>query len=274
VHTRFDQLSTATGRISSLEPNLQNIPVRTDLGKGIRAAFTAKEGYVLVDADYSQIELRVLASISGDGGMIRAFVSGEDIHRRTAAEVNGISPEDVTSAQRSAAKAINFGIVYGISDFTLAKNISVSRAEAKKYIDMYFARYPKVKEYLDNAVATGKKQGYVETLLGRRRYLPELSSGNFNIRAFGERCAMNSPIQGTAADIIKLAMIRVRDSFKSEGMAARLILQVHDELLVECPECEASRVEEILRRDMENVLDMPAPLKVDIAVGRNWLECK
>ena len=274
VHTTFDQTATATGRISSLEPNLQNIPVRTELGRGIRETFVARPGWVLVDADYSQIELRVLAHISGDETMIHAFNSGEDIHRMTAAEVHGIAPSEVTGEMRSAAKAVNFGIVYGISDFTLARNIHVSRAEAKEYIEKYFARYPGVKRYLDGAVAFAKENGYARTLMGRRRYIPEIASSNFNIRSFGERCAMNSPIQGAAADIIKLAMVRVHNELKKAGLEARLILQVHDELMVEAPEAEAERAKEILRECMENVAELSVPLKTDISIGRNWLECK
>jgi DNA polymerase-1 len=274
VHTRFDQTATATGRISSLEPNLQNIPVRTELGRGIREAFVAREGWVLVDADYSQIELRVLAHMAGDEAMIDAFNSGKDIHLTTAAEVHGISPEEVTPEMRSAAKAVNFGIVYGISDYTLARNIHVSRAEARDYIDRYFARYPGVKKYLDGAVEAARETGYARTLMGRRRYIPEISSGNYNIRSFGERCAMNSPIQGTAADIIKVAMIRVRDTLEAKGLRARLILQVHDELLVEAPREEAAQVEAILRECMESVVQLRVSLKTDISIGRNWRECK
>lgn len=274
VHTSFDQTATATGRISSLEPNLQNIPVRTELGRGIRAAFVARPGWLLVDADYSQIELRVLAHIAGDEAMISAFNSGEDIHRRTAAEVHGIPADQVTAEMRSAAKAVNFGIVYGISDFTLARNIHVSRAEAREYIDRYFERYPGVKAYLDSAVAFARENGYARTLMGRRRYIPEISSANFNVRSFGERCAMNSPIQGAAADIIKIAMIRVHAALRDAGLKARLILQVHDELMVEAPEEEADQAAEILRGCMESVTELRVPLKTDISIGRNWLECK
>ena len=274
VHTSFDQTATATGRISSLEPNLQNIPVRTELGREIRRTFVARPGWVLVDADYSQIELRVLAHISGDETMISAFNSGEDIHRMTAAEVHGIAPSEVTGEMRSAAKAVNFGIVYGISDFTLARNIHVSRAEAKEYIERYFARYPGVKSYLDTSVAFAKENGYARTLMGRRRYIPELSSSNFNIRSFGERCAMNSPIQGAAADIIKIAMVRVHKALKDAGLESRLILQVHDELMIEAPEAEAEEAQRILRSCMESVAELRVPLKTDISIGRNWLECK
>ena len=274
IHSRFDQVATATGRISSAEPNLQNIPVRTELGRQIRRAFIARPGCVLVDADYSQIELRVLAHMSGDETMIEAFREGQDIHARTAAEVYGVPLEQVTHEMRSASKAVNFGIVYGISDFTLAKNISVSRKEAREFIERYFERYPGVKRYMDAAVAEGREKGYVTTLMGRRRYLPELASANFNLRAFGERCAMNSPIQGTAADIIKLAMIRVADALRKGGYKARLILQVHDELIVEAPEDEQERVRALLKDCMEGVAALAVPLKTDISVGRDWRECK
>ena len=274
IHSRFDQVATATGRISSAEPNLQNIPVRTELGRQIRRAFIARPGCVLVDADYSQIELRVLAHMSGDETMIEAFREGQDIHARTASEVYGVPLEQVTHEMRSASKAVNFGIVYGISDFTLAKNISVSRKEAKEFIERYFERYPGVKRYMDAAVAEGREKGYVTTLMGRRRYLPELASANFNLRSFGERCAMNSPIQGTAADIIKLAMIRVADALRKGGYKARLILQVHDELIVEAPENEQERVRALLKDCMEGVAALAVPLKTDISVGRDWRECK
>ena len=274
IHSRFDQVATATGRISSAEPNLQNIPVRTELGRQIRRAFIARPGCVLVDADYSQIELRVLAHMSGDETMIEAFREGQDIHARTASEVYGVPLEQVTHEMRSASKAVNFGIVYGISDFTLAKNISVSRKEAREFIERYFERYPGVKRYMDAAVAEGREKGYVTTLMGRRRYLPELASANFNLRSFGERCAMNSPIQGTAADIIKLAMIRVADALRKGGYKARLILQVHDELIVEAPENEQERVRALLKDCMEGVAALAVPLKTDISVGRDWRECK
>ena len=274
IHTRFDPVGTATGRISSAEPNLQNIPVRTELGKAIRGAFIARPGWLLVDADYSQIELRVLAHMSGDPTMIHAFQEDQDIHARTASEVYGVPLSEVTSQMRSACKAVNFGIVYGISDFTLAKNIGVSRYEAKDFIDRYFARYPGVKAYMDGAKQTGYAQGYVTTLMGRRRYLPELQSGNFNLRSFGERCAMNSPIQGTAADIIKLAMIRVSDALRDGGYEAKLIMQVHDELIIEAPEAEAQRVKTLLKDCMEGVWDMSVPLKTDISIGGDWRACK
>ncbi len=274
IHTRFDPVGTATGRISSAEPNLQNIPVRTELGKAIRGAFVARPGWLLVDADYSQIELRVLAHMSGDETMIHAFRMGQDIHARTASEVYGVPLEQVTSQMRSACKAVNFGIVYGISEFTLAKNIGVSRYEARDFIDRYFERYPGVKAYMDGAVKKGHEQGYVTTLMGRRRYLPELMSSNYAVRSFGERCAMNSPIQGTAADIIKLAMIAVDKALADGGFEAKLILQVHDELIVEAPEAEVEAVRDLLRRCMEDVMRLSVPLRTDISIGGDWRACK
>ena len=274
VHTHFEQTATATGRLSSTEPNLQNIPVRTALGREIRGAFVAEDGCLLVDADYSQIELRVLAHISGDETMIQAFRAGEDIHARTAAEVYGVPLEAVTQQMRSACKAVNFGIVYGISDFALARNIGVTRAEARGFIDRYFERYSGVRAYMDAAVQSAREKGYAETLMGRRRYLPEINSGNFNVRSFGERCAMNSPIQGTAADIIKLAMIRVADALKAAGMRSRLILQVHDELILEAPKDEAAQAQQLLKNEMENVMRLSVPLTVDVNVGENWRACK
>ncbi|MBQ8086964.1 MAG: DNA polymerase I, partial [Clostridia bacterium] len=274
IHTRFDQVATATGRISSSEPNLQNIPVRTPLGKQIRKAFVAAPGCVLVDADYSQIELRVLAHMSGDETMIEAFNEGQDIHARTASEVYGVPLDEVTSAMRSSCKAVNFGIVYGISDFTLAKNIQASRQEAREFIDRYFERYPGVKRYMDNAVREGKEQGYVTTQMGRRRYLPELKSSSYNLRAFGERCAMNSPIQGTAADIIKLAMIRVQRALREEKLSAKLLLQVHDELIIEAPQEERDAVIRLLRECMEHIVTLKVPLRVEVSTGGDWCACK
>ncbi|MDO4739501.1 MAG: DNA polymerase I [Eubacteriales bacterium] len=272
IHTRFDQTSTATGRLSSLEPNLQNIPVRTELGRDIRRAFVAQEGWLLVDADYSQIELRVLAHMAHDERMIEAFRSGEDIHRRTAAEIYGVPIEEVTGQMRSAAKAVNFGIVYGISDFGLSRNTGLTRYEAADFMKTYLARYPAIGVFMQEAVAQARSAGYARTMLGRRRYIPEMSSANRNIRSFGERAAMNSPIQGTAADIIKLAMIAVEKAL--QGMQARLILQVHDELIVEAPQHEAERAAQILKEEMEKVMLLDAPLRADVSVGRNWLECK
>ncbi|MBQ8506502.1 MAG: DNA polymerase I [Clostridia bacterium] len=274
VHTHFDQVATATGRLSSMEPNLQNIPVRTELGREIRGAFIARPGWVLVDADYSQIELRVLAHISGDETMISAFNAGEDIHARTAAEVYGVPLGEVTGQMRSASKAVNFGIVYGISDFALAKNIGVSRTEARDFMNRYFERYPGVKAYMEDSVAEARSRGYAITLMGRRRYIPELTSPSFNLRAFGERCAMNSPIQGTAADIIKIAMNRVAAELKKRGMRTRLILQVHDELILEAPEEEAEEAAGLLRSCMEGVMELKVPLRTDITTGGDWRACK
>ncbi len=246
IHTSFDQTAAATGRISSLEPNLQNIPVRSDLGREIRRAFIARPGWMLIDADYSQIELRVLAHMSDDPVMIDAFLKGQDIHKRTAAEVYGVPLDQVTPAMRSAAKAVNFGIVYGISDFGLARNIGVSRKQAAEFIQRYLTRYAGIHRFMESAVAEGKLNGYVTTLFGRRRYLPELSSANYNVRSFGERAAMNSPIQGTAADIIKLAMVEVHRALSAEGLRSKLILQVHDELIVESPPEEIERAGALL----------------------------
>ncbi len=274
IHTVFDQVATATGRISSLEPNLQNIPVRTALGREIRSAFVAQEGWVLVDADYSQIELRVLAHMSGDEVMCEAFKLGQDIHTRTAAEVYDVPIEFVDGEMRSAAKAVNFGIVYGISDFGLAKNIGISRTEAARFIERYLGRYPKVKRFMDSCVTQGRIEGYVSTLMGRRRYLPELCDRSYNIRQFGERAAMNSPIQGTAADIIKLAMVRVHQALKEKALRARLILQVHDELIVEAPQEEAEAVKALLMETMQSVMQLNVPLTAEVNVGMSWFDCK
>ncbi|MBO4886579.1 MAG: DNA polymerase I [Clostridia bacterium] len=274
IHTSFDQTATVTGRISSLEPNLQNIPVRTTLGREIRRAFIARPGWQLVDADYSQIELRVLAHMSGDHVMIDAFRRGQDIHARTAAEVYGVPLEEVTPEMRSSSKAVNFGIVYGISDFGLARGIGVSRAEASEFIRRYFARYPDVKRYLDSCVALGSTQGYVTTYFNRRRYLPELSDRSYSIRQFGERAAMNSPIQGTAADIIKLAMIRVHEALGEQSFSARLILQVHDELIVEAPDDEAQAAASLLKACMETIVSLDVPLVAEVNIGHSWYDCK
>ncbi|MDR0928578.1 MAG: DNA polymerase I [Oscillospiraceae bacterium] len=274
IRSRFDQTATVTGRLSSNEPNLQNIPVRTEMGRDIRRAFIARPGWVLVDADYSQIELRILAHLSGDPAMIDAFLSGQDIHARTAAEVYGVPMDQVTAQMRSASKAVNFGIVYGISDFGLARNIGISRAEAADFIARYFDRYPGVRRFMDQAVAEGRALGYARTLLGRRRPLPELESSNYNTRAFGERAAMNTPVQGAAADIIKLAMVRVHEELRQGGFSARLILQVHDELIVEAPAAEAPRVAALLRRCMEGVAALSVPLVADVHQGRSWFEAK
>ena len=275
IRTSFDQVATATGRISSQEPNLQNIPIRTALGRDIRRAFIARPGFTLVDADYSQIELRVLAHMSGDEVMREAFRLDQDIHLRTASEVGGVPMDEVTPDMRSAAKAVNFGIVYGISDFGLARNIGVTRQQAAQFIERYFERYPLIKKYMDECVETGKRQGYVTTLMGRRRYLPELAAGNdFNTRKFGERAAMNSPIQGTAADIIKMAMVRVHRELDEGGFRARLILQVHDELIIEAPTDEVEKVQALVKRAMEGVVTLDVPLKVDVSAGQSWYDTK
>ena len=248
--------------------------MKTDLGRQIRKAFIPRDGYSFTDADYSQIELRILAHMSGDPGLIEAYQENEDIHRITASRVFHTPFDEVTPLQRRNAKAVNFGIVYGISEFTLARNIGVSRYEAKDFIDRYFERYPGVKAYMDGAVKKGHEQGYVTTLMGRRRYLPELMSPNYAVRSFGERCAMNSPIQGTAADIIKLSMIAVDRALKEGGFEAKLILQVHDELIVEAPEAEAGAVRDLLRRCMEGVVTLDVPLRTDISIGGDWRACK
>ena len=274
VHSWFDQTIAATGRISSSEPNLQNIPVRTEMGREIRRAFIARSGHVLVDADYSQIELRLLAHLSGDEAMCDAFNRGQDIHARTAAEVYGVALEDVTAQMRSSAKAVNFGIVYGISDFGLASNLHISRREAGEFIDRYFARYGAVRKFMDACVAQGKAEGYSVTMYGRRRPLPELSSPNYNRRQFGERAAMNTPVQGAAADIIKIAMNAVHKRLRDEGLEAKLILQVHDELIVECPESEQQTVEKLLRECMEGAAQLSVPLVADVHAGRSWFDTK
>ena len=274
VHTVFHQTVVATGRLSSSEPNLQNIPVRTELGREIRKVFVAEEGSLLVDADYSQIELRVLAHMSGDPRFIEAFRSGEDIHARTASEVFGVPMAEVTPHMRSSAKAVNFGIVYGISDFGLSQNLGISRKEAGQYIDLYFERYPKIKEFMNRQIDEGKEKGYVETLLGRRRYFPQLNARQYNVRAFAERAAMNAPVQGTAADIIKLAMIAVDEALRSEKLRASLILQVHDELIVETPMDEVERVKMLVKERMESVMELEVPLIADVAAAKSWYECK
>ena len=274
IHTWFDQTIAATGRISSSEPNLQNIPVRTPMGREIRRAFIAPAGSVLVDADYSQIELRLLAHLSGDEAMCEAFTLGQDIHARTAAEVYGVPLDEVTPQMRSSAKAVNFGIVYGISDFGLASNLHISRKEAAEFISRYFARYPAIHLFMDACVSQGKAEGYSVTMYGRRRPLPELSSPNYNRRQFGERAAMNTPVQGAAADIIKIAMNAVHDELKASGLTAKLILQVHDELIVEAPEEEREQVETLLRRCMENAASLRVPLIADVHSGRSWYDTK
>ncbi len=274
IHTCFQNTVTATGRLSSTEPNLQNIPVRTDLGAKMREMFVAAPGHVLVDADYSQIELRLLAHIASDQTMIDAFRSGTDIHTVTAGQVFAAPGEPVTPEMRRRAKAVNFGIVYGISDFSLSQDIGVTRAQAKAYMEKYFATYAGVHAYQEEVVKKAREDGYVSTLFGRRRWLPELKSSNFNLRSFGERVALNMPIQGTAADLMKLAMIHVDRALAQAGLNARLVLQVHDELIVECPAEEGEAVKALLTREMEGVARMAVPLKADSALGRSWAEAK
>ena len=271
VHTRFNQKETRTGRISSLEPNLQNIPIRTELGSRMRGFFVAKEGFTLVDADYSQIELRVLAHLSGDKNMISAFTGGTDVHTQTASQVFGVPEDFVTSQMRSRAKAVNFGIVYGIGAWSLGENIGVPTKEAQQYIDSYLSHYSGVDRFMKESIESAKKCGYAVTSYGRRRYLPELSSSNFNLRSFGERVARNMPIQGTAADIIKLAMVRVENRLEAEKLDAKLIMQVHDELIVEANENCAQKVADILKEEMENAASLSVPMEVDVGMGKTWL---
>ena len=272
IHTDFKQALTATGRLSSADPNLQNIPIRTKMGRQMRKYFISEEGYTLVDADYSQIELRLLAHISDDYNMKEAFLSGEDIHRKTAAAVFGVPEEMVNDEMRKRAKAVNFGIVYGIGGFSLAKDIGTSVAEATKYIKNYLMNYPSIDRYLEEVVEKARTDGYTTTVFGRRRYIPELTAQNGNLRAFGKRVAMNAPIQGTAADIMKLAMLKVYSRLKSEGLDAKLVMQVHDELIVEAHDSEVELCKKIIREEMEKVAELSIPLTVDVTSGKNWLE--
>lgn len=274
IRSTFNQTITATGRISSTEPNLQNIPIRMELGRLIRKVFLPKEGYVFLDSDYSQIELRVLAHMSGDERLIDAYNQAQDIHAITASQVFHVPFDEVTPLLRRNAKAVNFGIVYGISSFGLSQDLSITRQEAAEYIKQYFLTYPGIKEFLDGLVESAKKDGYVATLYGRRRPVPELSSSNFMQRSFGERVAMNSPIQGTAADIIKIAMIRVHDKLQELGLASRLILQVHDELLIETKKEELDQVKQILEEEMHHAADLAVDLEVDTHEGETWYDAK
>ena len=274
IYSTFNQTVTATGRISSTEPNLQNIPIRLELGRELRKVFIPEEDYVFIDADYSQIELRVLAHMADDENLINAFKEGQDIHRLTASRVLGIPFEEVTQKQRSDAKAINFGIVYGISAFSLSQDLGITRKAADEYIKSYFAKYPNVKKYLDKAVSDAKENGYVSTIFNRRRAMPELNSSNFNMRSFGERVAMNMPIQGSAADIIKIAMVKVSNALKERNLKSRLILQVHDELLVEAHKDEVEIVSQILKTNMEEAVKLNVPLEVDLHSGNSWYEAK
>ena len=274
IHGKFNQTITATGRISSTEPNLQNIPVRMALGREIRKVFVPKEGCVFVDADYSQIELRILAHMSGDERLIEAYRSAQDIHAITASQVFHVPLDEVTPLQRRNAKAVNFGIVYGISAFGLSEGLSISRKEAVEYIDKYFETYPGVKIFLDGLVKQGKEQGYVTTLYGRRRPIPELKSANFMQRQFGERVAMNSPIQGTAADVMKIAMIAVDRELKKRNLKSRIVLQIHDELLIETAQDEIRTVKDILTDKMKHAADLRVSLEVEAEVGKSWFDAK
>ena len=274
IHSYFHQTITATGRISSTEPNLQNIPTRYELGKTLRKVFKPAEGNIYVDADYSQIELRVLAHISEDKNMVNAFKHDEDIHKQVASKVFEVPMEEVTKEQRSAAKAVNFGIVYGISDFGLAEQLGISRKQAKAYIEQYLEKYSGIKKFMDTIVEEAKEKGYVETLFHRRRYIPELSSNNYMVRQFGSRAAMNTPIQGTAADIMKIAMINVFNRLEEEKLEAKIVLQVHDELIIECKKEQVDRVTELLKEEMESAMKLKVPLKVEVSEAENWYEAK
>ena len=272
IHTDFKQALTATGRLSSADPNLQNIPIRTKMGRELRRYFVSESGYTLVDADYSQIELRLLAHVADDYNMREAFISGEDIHRKTASAVFGVPEEAVTDEMRKRAKAVNFGIVYGISGFSLSKDVGTTVAEATRYIKNYKMNYPSIDRYLDDVVKEAERNGYTTTVFGRRRYIPELTAQNGNMRAFGKRIAMNAPIQGAAADIMKMAMIKVYNRLKSENLDARIVMQVHDELIVEARDDIVDKVKGILREEMEGAAKLSIPLTVDVTSGKNWLE--
>lgn len=273
IHSVFKQTETRTGRISSTEPNLQNIPVRTELGRNMRKFFVSEKGRTLIDADYSQIELRILAHLSGDKNMQKSFISGKDIHTSTAAQVFGMPEDMVTPEMRRAAKAVNFGIVYGISAFSLAKDIDVSVAKADRYIKSYLSNFPKVKEFMDKAVADAESKGYSETIFGRRRYIPELAAKNKNIQSFGKRAAMNAPVQGAAADIIKIAMVKVFRRLRDEKLDAHLILQIHDELIIEASEKDSARAAQVLGEEMRNAVKLDIPLTADVEMGKSWFEC-
>ena len=275
IHSSFNQAVTTTGRLSSTEPNLQNIPIKYEMGKAIRKVFVPdSEEQVILSADYSQIELRVLAHIGNDESLIDAFLNHSDIHTKTASEVFNVPLDEVTSTQRSNAKAVNFGIVYGIGDFSLAKDLKISRKEAKNYIEMYFDRYPGVKKYMDDIINQAKENLYVTTVMNRRRLIPEIKASNKMVRSFGERLAMNTPIQGSAADIIKLAMVNVYNEIKKKNLKSKLILQVHDELILNVYKDELEEVKLIVKKEMENVLQLRVPLEVDMSVGENWYEAK
>ena len=273
IHTIFMQAVTQTGRISSVEPNLQNIPIRTDLGRQLRRAFSAEDGCLLVDADYSQIELRILSHIADDKAMQQAFIDGEDIHTATASQVFDLPMEMITPELRRRAKAVNFGIVYGIGDYSLGQDLHVSRKEAKQYIESYLETYTGVRDFMKDIVEFGKEHGYVETVFHRRRYVPELKASG-HLRAFGERVCMNAPIQGTAADVIKYAMVKIDRRLKEEKMKTRLILQIHDELILEAPEEEAEKAARLLKEEMESAATLKVPLSVDSNTAKNWFDAK
>ena len=274
IHTSFNQTIAATGRLSSSEPNLQNIPIRTELGREIRKAFVAEPGYSLISADYSQIELRVIASLANDPKMIASFKKDEDIHRRTAAEINKVDINEVTRDQRYAAKEVNFGVIYGLGSVGLAQRTGITRAEAKEFIEQYFNLYPKVKDWLDQTKKLAAKNGYVETLLGRRRYLPEIHSGVQMIKAAAERMAVNAPIQGTGADLLKLAMIKINDELPKISPKSRILLTVHDEVVLEVPDSEIDKVSAFVKTIMENIYTLKVPIKTEIHVAKNWGDCK
>ena len=274
IHSYFRQTVTATGRISSTEPNLQNIPTRAEQGKQIKKAFKAQKGNIFIDADYSQIELRILAHISKDKNMREAFLNEEDIHKQVASKVFDVPLEEVTKEQRTAAKAVNFGIVYGISGFGLAEQLGISRKKAEQYIEQYLNKYCGVKQFMDEIVEEAKQNGYVETLFHRRRYIPELSSNNYMVRQFGARAAMNTPIQGTAADIMKIAMINVNKALKEKHINGKIVLQIHDELLLEVSKEDKQQAKEILKQCMENAMKLSVPLEVEISEGEDWYEVK
>ncbi|RLE07601.1 DNA polymerase I, partial [Candidatus Aerophobetes bacterium] len=274
IHTSFNQTVTSTGRLSSSQPNLQNIPIKDELGKRLRRAFVAEEGYLFLSADYSQIELRILAHLSGDEGLKDAFARGEDIHSQTASEIFGVLPIQVTPQMRRQAKVVNFGIVYGISPYGLSRDLGISEGDAENYIQRYFQRYPKVKEYIEKTLREARERQYVTTLLGRKRYIPGILSSKRREREFAERTAINTPVQGGAADLIKLAMVNIAKRFKEEKLGAYIILQIHDELLFEVPEGEMIKTRKIVKEEMENAMKLSVPLVVDTKVGKNWAEMR
>ena len=274
LHTTFNQTAASTGRLSTTNPNLQAIPIRTELGREIRSAFVAEQGHRLISADYSQVELRILAHVSGEPRLREAFARNEDIHTATAAEVLGKDPATLTKDERNVAKMVNFGIIYGISSFGLSENLEIPREQAQEYIDTYLARFPHVQDFIQRTIEQAERDGYVTTLLGRRRPIPEIRVRNRQTRALGERLAVNSVMQGTAADVIKVAMIRIHDRLREEGRSARLVLQVHDELLLEAPETETSAIKELVRQEMCNAYPLDPPLAVDVGVGDDWNEAK